>query len=270
MSILVSAVVGAVCGGLGGLIGGVVAKSLSEKLRPQVMSFCVIVGAVVSQPISKEFVQPRVDAFRVQQELDALPNIAALKEFYPAEYQRVREKIGLAVRQGSGIDAANVIRGELATVVAKAMTVGSPTNLVDMIELMRDELRAIQKQSLDDCGRFATTGTTSLDLEKIFGAELGGRDLKVTAELLKQAAIAPHPWSGKLSEADLEEVATASLQRVPVADQALVNRWVDSGAPMSDLPAACFFTIAMMDELLSRPPVEAGQAFLTLQAAQSN
>ncbi len=267
MSILVSAVVGAVFGGLGGVIGAVVGKSLSEKFKPQVVSFCVIVGAVASQPIATQFVQPRVDMIRFQKELDALPTFAALKEFYPADYQRLREKVRLAARPGSGIDAQNAARGELSPVIAKAVLMANPANVVALIGLVRDELKAIQAQSPDDCGRFASTGATSLELAKVFGADLMGRDMKVTAAMLKQAATAPHPWPEKPSDAAIEEVATASLRRVPVTDQELVTRWIDSGAPASDLPATCAYSIAMMEELLSRPPTEAASAFQALKAA---
>lgn len=270
VSVLVSGLYGGVVCALGWSIGLFLARAEPEKKRRnRVALICGLVALALSFPLERFTIGPYLAQRQVERELAVWSLVyPVLKQHYPHHYGRAMAQLRDAVRNRHGEhQTATAIRSTVRGALQQALPAANEMNTLLMMRLIRDEGGALQARSAVECGRFLTQGSTSLDLPTVFGRELAGRDMAMTAMTLEQAATTPHRWPIAKIDGDLEALTLRALDRVPSEDHAYVEGWSAGGRSSEELAAGCLYSLALLDELLALPRSEGAAAFQALNAA---
>ncbi len=249
----------AVGGGVGGAIGGFLGFSW-RKLRKQssarrsVVSTVLVIGfAVGGARLAADFNGPSFDDQLTQRN----PAFAALRRYYPADYQAM---VSAVRTQGVHGDAA-AIHARMIPFVTRV--VGQHVREIDdttaqaTATLTIDELRLLRDKSPESCEPVITGKAPPVDLVTLFPAELQKRDLQNTAALLQQVATHPAPPATALTKDQPTQLVGAAFKKLPPDQQALAEPLITSGGfpkTKPEMVAMCGYYVELFSAASSGPP----------------
>ena len=172
----------AASGGLAALIASLVFKKNTEKKTAY--TIVVVVLFVVFNALSKEFVLPELDSFKVESDIQeafsGIPAFDSIKKYEPDTYKELVASLTEANRQGgSEQQAIDIVRSQISSIVTKRLPKASDTAIINYIGVLIEEMNELQNQGGDLCFRllFPQAGG-GVDGSKVFSKEVQKRDLE--------------------------------------------------------------------------------------------
>ncbi|KAB2910159.1 MAG: hypothetical protein F9K30_22990 [Dechloromonas sp.] len=252
---------GAMAGAIGALLGGGLAWAI-ERIAGKKLAWTRVLplaGVVVVLTVWRMVPSdPRVQAMDA---LDQIPSVAALKAHYPADYALLKQAVTGIDLAASVLEAQNMVRPIIASVIARQMPKASPDSTYDVMQLLVDQLTVLRRVDPAVCVSMARGGTSDRDMGQVMPVELQQRDGEVMGRLLTQTATDPEPPARRLKEEELVALTVRTLERlspenaVPTLDL-LMKMPSKPTARQNEL--LCDYYIASFAAILALPAPVAG------------
>jgi hypothetical protein len=249
----IAVAVGAGAGAFAVLASVGLLKLLGQSPNGKGASALYVILFLGGSAIGREYVVPRIEAYRAESAMLELPLYRTLKEHEPQAYQKIMavfkegitQKLPKAELMGSG-------RAVIAEVAARRVQHAADESLVKFAEHLTTVVMALHAKGGTACFSYLNPQFgPPVDFRPLIGDELAMRDLQVSSDLIQSAA---GKTRAPLSEAevsdDLQAVVSQLLTTYTPADlQAL-------GAPQDpniDKRKVCEVTSAVFSQASSLP-----------------
>ena len=211
---------------------------------------------------------------------EALPDVAALKQYYPEEYAALEKDFDLARQQKLGAAGArDAVRRNVYQLVKRQAKLADDANLIALMTLSRDKGAALVNNPAF-CHQHFTGARLTFNPETVFPAPMLERDHTVSAALLKQTATAPvsNAAGARVDDGDIksrvrdyyevelrDKVAERTRAGFTPAEreqlQILAGRKVSLEGDTAKQGMLCRFNIALLDETLKLPADKAAMVY---------
>lgn len=276
---IIAAVVGAGIGAAAGVIFGRLFGLGRNGVIGVAVAFAVIAG-IGAHFLVQSDAAPKKAFDDARAAADALPDVAAVKQYYPDQYA-VLEK-DLDVLRDQKLGAAGVrdaVRRQLTPLVKRQAKLADDANLLALMKLSRDKGAALLNNPAY-CHQFFTGGRLTFNPETIFPAALVQQDHAVSAALLKQTATTPlsNAAGARVDDGELKsrvreyyevQLRDEVIDRVQAGFnpderkqlQLLAGRKVSLEGDTVRQGMLCRYNIALLDETLKLPADKAAMVY---------
>lgn len=206
-------------------------------------------------------------------EIRQLPAYAVMAEHYPTEYARVLDIVVGGLTSGRRFnDIVLDVNPIVVQLVVREGPKANVENTLAMMRLTRAQAKALEAVDPKLC--LVLLGSAKAD--KPLGVEMPAglleQELTLTANLLRQTAVAPEPpATSALSDKVIEAIAMEAYDALPGDELRVAMRQIEGNPSNASTPlqqtAYCEFSMALFDVLLKMPPVEAVRTFKAMNLA---
>ena len=262
-----------------GAIGGVVlARALSMKGGLLIAGIVVIgaAGGALGWFFADHDLVPNQKFANARKDAERLPEVATLKQYYPADYAKMQNDMELVKDKRLGTTGiAQLVHSNARAVLSRDLKKASDENLIALMKIRRDKAEALGKVSPAYCYDFTRGARLTFDPDTVVSADLVQRERAATAAILEQVATNPvkDAAGANLDPEDSNERVDLWFDvqlKNKIGDQALagftpedaktVRQLTGRNISVSD-PARqallCRYNIALLDETLKLPPAKA-------------
>ncbi len=273
--IIVSIVAGVVVGALGGFV---LSKALSMRGALMVV-FMAVVGAAgggMGWFFADHDLVPNQKYALARKDAERLPEVATLKQYYPADYAKMQNDMELVKGKRLGATGiAQLVHSNARAVLSRDLKKASDENLIALMKIRRDKAEALGKVSPAYCYDFTRGARLTFDPDTVVSADLVQRERAATAAILEQVATNPvkDAAGANLDPEDSNERVDLWFDvqlKNKIGDQALAGFAPDDAKTVRQLtgrnisvsdPARqallCRYNIALLDETLKLPTAKA-------------
>lgn len=272
---IVSIVVGLLVGAGGGLV---LSNALSMQGGLKIAGILVvgIGGAALGWFFADNSLVPNQQYALARKEAEKLPEVATLKQYYPADYAKMQNDMELVKGKRLGSTGiAQLVHSNARTVLSREMKKASDENLITLMKIRRDKAEALGKVSPAYCYDFTRGARLTFDPDTVVSADLVKRERDATAAILEQVATSPvkdaaganlNPEDGgKLVDLwyDVQmknQIGDQALAGFTPDDAKIVRQLTGRNVSVSDArrqALLCRYNIALLDEALKLPPAKA-------------
>ncbi|MFN3856270.1 MAG: hypothetical protein ACK4RV_00860 [Caulobacter sp.] len=269
------------------VVGAVVGLVLSKVLPlPKAAGYAMIGlfavgGGGVGYFLAMQDVIPKQEFDKARAAMDQLPDVQAIKQYYPNDYAELQRNLEVIKNERKGTTGvAQYVRAQANAVLLREARKGNDDNLVALMTLRRDKAVAIAEKSPAYCFEFVGGRRLSFDPDTIVGPEMVERERAITAEVLKQTATAPVlNAAGAVKDDEKIETRVELYYQVEVRDavaakararftpdeqktiQMLASRSVSLQGDTAKQSLMCRYGIAQIDETLKLPKDKAAMVY---------
>ncbi|WGM39745.1 hypothetical protein [Caulobacter sp. NIBR1757] len=272
---IISIVAGLAVGAIGGLV---LARALSMKGGLLIAGVIVVgaAGGALGWFFADHDLVPNQKYANARKDAERLPEVATLKQYYPADYAKMQNDMEMmkGKRLGStGI--AQLVHANARAVLSREMKKASDENLIALMKIRRDKAEALGKVSPAYCYNFTRGARLDFDPDTVVSADLVQRERAATAAILEQVATNPvkDAAGANLNPEDggkLVDLWYDVQMKNKIGDQALAGFTPDDAKTVRQLTGRnisvsdpkrqallCRYNIALLDETLKLPPAKA-------------
>ncbi|RYE88272.1 MAG: hypothetical protein EOP19_01900 [Hyphomicrobiales bacterium] len=272
---IVSIVAGVLVGAVGGLV---LARALSLKggLLIGGMVLIGVAGGALGWFFADHDLVPNQKYALARKDAERLPEVATLKQYYPADYAKMQNDMELLKGKRLGTTGiAQLVHSNARAVLSRELKKASDDNLITLMKIRRDKAEALGKVSPAYCYDFTRGARLTFDPDTVVSADLVTRERNATAAILEQVATAPakDAAGANLDPEDSQErvdlwydvqlknqIGDKALAGFSPEDAKTVRQLTGRNISVSD-PARqtllCRYNIALLDETLKLPPAKA-------------
>ena len=271
---IISIAAGLAVGAIGGLV---LARALSMKGGLMIAGIVVIgaAGGALGWFFADHDLVPNQKYANARKDAERLPEVATLKQYYPADYAKMQNDMELMKGKRLGATGiAQLVHSNARAVLSREMKKASDENLIALMKIRRDKAEALGKVSPAYCYNFTRGARLDFDPDTVVSADLVQRERAATAAILEQVATKPvkdaaganlNPEDGgKLVDLwyDVQmknKIGDQALAGFTAEDAKTVRQLTGRNISVSD-PARqallCRYNIALLDETLKLPPAK--------------
>ncbi len=240
---------------------------LAQRLAITCMLALTLSGAPAAQaaPQTKE---------AASAEIQQVAAYAVMAKHFPAEYAKVLDVVVTGLNSGRRFnDIVLEINPIVVELVLRQAPMANVENTLASIRLTRAQAKAMEAIDPKLCLVLLGSATSDRAIGLDMPPELLEQELALTANLLRQTALAPEPVvTAPLPDGVLEDIAVTAYDALP-GDQLRVAMREIEGDPTKastalQQTAFCEFSVAMFDVLLKMPPVEAVRTFKAMTVSE--
>lgn len=262
-----------------GVVGGfVLARALSMKGALMIAAMAVIGagGGALGGFFADHDLVPNQKFALARKEAEKLPEVATLKQYYPADYAKMQNDMELVKGKRLGTTGiAQLVHSNARTVLSRELKKASDENLITLMKIRRDKAEALGKVNVGYCYDFTRGARLTFDPDTVVSADLVKREREATAAILEQVATNPvkdaaganlNPEDGgKLVDLwyDVQmknKIADQALAGFEAEDAKIVRQLTGRNISVDDPKRQgllCRYNIALLDEALKLPPAKA-------------
>jgi hypothetical protein len=245
--------VGAAAGVLAVLVSAGIMKVLGRSPTTKGYSVLYILLFVGGVTLGREFVEPRIQAQRVESGLLELPIYRALQEYEPEAYARIRTTIkhGVARRQPKEEVWANT-RSIIGEVMKRRLPHASDEALVGFGQHLVSAMATLHSKGGTSCFSYVNPiPGEALDFNALLGADASERELNLVANVVISAAgKSRHQVVEAEIAPDLDVVVSKLLTRFNQSDRAQLQ---NPHAPSVDKRRYCELFTDLYKESVALP-----------------
>lgn len=272
---IVSIVAGIAIGAVGGFV---LSRALSLKGALMIAGVVVLgaAGGALGWFFADHDLVPNQKFANARKEAEKLPEVATLKQYYPADYAKMQNDMELVKGKRLGTTGiAQLVHSNARAVLSREMKKASDENLVTLMTIRRDKAQALGKVSPAYCYAFTRGARLTFDPDTVVSPDLVKRERDATAAILRQVATAPikDAAGANLDPEDSNkrvdlwydvqlknEIGDKALAGFSAEDAKTVRQLTGRNISVSD-PARqtllCRYNIALLDETLKLPAAKA-------------
>eukprot|EP01030_Chromulinospumella_sphaerica_P012461 gene12461-12250_t len=233
-------------------------------------------GAALGWFFADNSLVPNQQYALARKEAENLPEVATLKQYYPADYAKMQNDMELVKGKRLGSTGiAQLVHSNARTVLSREMKKASDENLITLMKIRRDKAEALGKVSPAYCYDFTRGARLTFDPDTVVSADLVKREREATAAILEQVATSPvkDAAGANLNPEDggkLVDLWYDVQMKNQIGDQALAGFTPDEAKIVRQLTGRnvsvsdarrqallCRYNIALLDETLKLPPAKA-------------
>jgi hypothetical protein len=272
---IVSILAGVVVGALGGFV---LSRALSLKGALMIAAIVVIgaAGGALGWFFADHDLVPNQQFANARKDAERLPEVATLRQYYPADYAKMQNDMELVKGKRLGTTGiAQLVHSNARAVLSRELKKASDDNLIALMKIRRDKAEALGKVSVAYCYDFTRGARLNFDPDTVVSADLVKRERDATAAILQQVATNPvkdaaganlNPEDGgKLVDLwyDVQmknQIGDQALAGFTPEDAKIVRQLTGRNISVSDAKRQgllCRYNIALLDEALKLPPAKA-------------
>lgn len=272
---IVSIVAGVAVGALGGFV---LSRALSLKGALALAGVVVIgaAGGALGWFFADHDLVPNQKFALARKEAEKLPEVATLKQYYPADYAKMQNDMEMVKGKRLGTTGiAQLVHSNARAVLSRELKKASDENLIALMKIRRDKAQALGKVNPAYCYDFTRGARLSFDPDTVVSADLVKRERDATATILRQVATAPvkDAAGANLDPEDSNkrvdlwydvqlknEIGDKALAGFSPEDAKTVRQLTGRNISVSDArrqALLCRYSIALLDETLKLPPAKA-------------
>lgn len=182
----------ALAGGLAALVAQLLVGNPKQRRASYAVAF--IVGFVVLNALSKQFILPELNTRHQSQEVEArllvIPVYQAIKQYDPTTYAKVVNELKIGLKKGeSESELIGRTRGYIASLVESRLPWASDDAVVSYVGVMIDEIAELNSKSPNLCYQFLFPQYFGhLNGRKYFSPETQQADLSAFADVIRTSA----------------------------------------------------------------------------------
>lgn len=272
---IVSIAAGLAVGAIGGLV---LAKALSLKGPLLVAGMVVlgVAGGALGWFFADHDLVPNQKFALARKEAEKLPEVATLKQYYPADYAKMQNDMELMKGKRLGTTGiAQLVHSNARAVLSRELKKANDENLITLMKIRRDKAEALGKVDPGYCYAFTRGARLEFDPDTVVSADLVKRERDATAAILEQVATNPvkNAAGTNLDPTDSNErvdlwydvqlknkIADQALAGFTPEDAKIVRQLTGRNISVSDpkrQTLLCRYNVALLDETLKLPPAKA-------------
>lgn len=272
---IVSVLAGVAAGALGGFV---LSRALSLKGGLMIAGVLVIgaAGGGLGWFFADHDLVPNQQFANARKEAEKLPEVATLKQYYPADYARMQNDMELVKGKRLGTTGiAQLVHSNARAVLGRELKKATDDNLITLMKIRRDKAEALGKVNPAYCYDFTRGARLAFDPDTVVSADLVKRERDATAAILRQVATAPvkDAAGANLDPEDSNarvdlwydvqlknEIGDKALAGFTAEDAKTVRQLTGRNISVSDPKRQgllCRYNIALLDETLKLPPAKA-------------
>lgn len=272
---IISIVAGLAVGAIGGLV---LARALSMKGGLLIAGIVVIgaAGGALGWFFADHDLVPNQKFANARKDAERLPEVATLKQYYPADYAKMQNDMELVKDKRLGTTGiAQLVHSNARTVLSRELKKATDENLITLMKIRRDKAEALGKVSPAYCYDFTRGARLDFDPDTVVSADLVQRERAATAAILEQVATNPvkDAAGANLNPEDggkLVDLWYDVQMKNKIGDQALAGFTPEDAKTVRQLTGRnisvsdprrqallCRYNIALLDETLKLPPAKA-------------
>jgi hypothetical protein len=221
-------------------------------------------------------VAPALSTAEVQTELEkgllTVPVYPVIKEYYPEVYATII-KTGLdGYLKGHTILSLQLeIRSAYLPLLKRQLPKAEPRLVYSLIEISREEAEALVNQPAA-CMALVGLGTFTQRLDEMISPEVAQRELKLTADILKQTATHPYAYDPALAAQapTARDLAVSSYDQLPSDDSrrrfTMMGGQLAAAKDPADQRVVCEYMVGFFTALLKQTPDAAAAVFVGASA----
>lgn len=272
---IISIVAGVAVGAIGGLV---LARALSMKGGLLIAGVIVVgaAGGALGWFFADHDLVPSQKFANARKDAERLPEVATLKQYYPADYAKMQNDMELVKGKRLGATGiAQLVHSNARTVLSRELKKATDENLITLMKIRRDKAEALGKVSPAYCYDFTRGARLDFDPDTVVSADLVKRERDATAAILEQVATNPvkDAAGANLNPEDgskLVDLWYDVQMKNKIGDQALAGFTTEDAKTVRQLTGRnisvsdpkrqallCRYNIALLDETLKLPPAKA-------------
>lgn len=272
---IISIVAGIAVGAIGGVV---LARALSMKGGLLIAGIVVIgaAGGALGWFFADHDLVPNQKFANARKDAERLPEVATLKQYYPADYAKMQNDMELVKDKRLGTTGiAQLVHSNARTVLSRELKKATDENLITLMKIRRDKAEALGKVSPAYCYDFTRGARLDFDPDTVVSADLVQRERAATAAILEQVATNPvkDAAGANLNPEDggkLVDLWYDVQMKNKIGDQALAGFTPEDAKTVRQLTGRnisvsdprrqallCRYNIALLDETLKLPPAKA-------------
>ncbi len=272
---IISIVAGVAVGAIGGMV---LARALSMKGGLLIAGVIVVgaAGGALGWFFADHDLVPNQKFANARKDAERLPEVATLKQYYPADYAKMQNDMELVKDKRLGTTGiAQLVHSNARTVLSRELKKATDENLITLMKIRRDKAEALGKVSPAYCYDFTRGARLDFDPDTVVSADLVQRERAATAAILEQVATNPvkDAAGANLNPEDggkLVDLWYDVQMKNKIGDQALAGFTPEDAKTVRQLTGRnisvsdpkrqallCRYNIALLDETLKLPPAKA-------------
>ncbi len=272
---IISVVAGVAVGAIGGVV---LARALSMKGGLLIAGVIVVgaAGGALGWFFADHDLVPSQKFANARKDAERLPEVATLKQYYPADYAKMQNDMELVKGKRLGATGiAQLVHSNARAVLSRELKKASDENLITLMKIRRDKAEALGKVSPAYCYDFTRGARLDFDPDTVVSADLVQRERAATAAILEQVATNPvkDAAGANLNPEDggkLVDLWYDVQMKNKIGDQALAGFTPEDAKTVRQLTGRnisvsdprrqallCRYNIALLDETLKLPPAKA-------------
>ena len=254
----------ALAGALAGLVAAFVRRK--SKLNRTVVALAFVLCFVLFSVLAKEFVVPRVRAWRTEQALLDIPVYRLVKEGDPVTYEKLKSSMVISVQRGERREqVVNALRSVFVPTIPKYIPIASDESIVHYMDVLVKEMEMLLAEDASLCYQFLfPQPNVFLDLSRHLSSDLQKADMDALAEVIRSAIKSPQARpDGKVGQELLGKVARDMTVEYG-EDVSLLKK---AQEPTADKAKVCALTLSLYKKAIALPSQENGVLLRYLLAA---